>query len=130
LLDVAVDHLGNALETSLWLDPSHPDPKRGEKAFDEPKITVITLTNLIKSRKSTIPDATLQTFIDGIVEAERLLAVTAIGDASVNGDPKKLAEANGELAKGDRELSNGNPDNAIEYYKNAWKHALEAVNKA
>ena len=129
-VDAAVGRLGNAVEASLWLDQSHPDPKRGEKTFDESKIAVITLADLIKTKKSTIPDAILQAFIDRIVEAERLLAVIAIGEASGIGDPQKIGLANGELAKGDGELSNGRFDNAIEYYKNAWKHALQALNKA
>ncbi len=126
-LDEAIDHLSKSIDSRLWLDPSHPQLKDGEKVFNEEKDATNKLRDLIKDKHSTIPDAVLQGFIDRIVQADRVLALVAINDAVArNGDPKKIAEANKELAKGDEELANGKFDEAIEHYRNSWKQALKA----
>jgi hypothetical protein len=50
-----------------------------------------------------------------------------INDAiSRGGDSQKIDGANNELAKGDDQLANGKPDDAIEHYKNGLKQALKA----
>ena len=58
--------------------------------------------------------AALQGFIDRIVEADRLLAVVAIADAT-GANPKDIARANKELDKGDSENANGHYDHAIDH---------------
>jgi hypothetical protein len=125
-LDEAIKHLTKSLDPDLWIDGSHPEPKHGEKVFNEEKDAVNKLRELIKDQKSTIPDATLQDFIDPLVGADRQLAVVAIADAA-GGDPKDIAKANEELAKGDSEAADGKYTDAIEHYRNAWKHALKAM---
>ena len=126
-LDEAIDHLNKSLDPSLWNDNYHPKPKGGEKVFNEEKDTVNKLRELMKDKHSTIPDATLQGFINRIVAADRRLAQVAINDAiGRGGDPKKIAKANEELAKGDSDNTDGKPDNAIEHYRNAWDQALKA----
>jgi len=40
--------------------------------------------------------------------------------------PKEIDGANKELAKGEEQLANGKPEDAIEHYKNAWKQAVKA----
>ena len=40
--------------------------------------------------------------------------------------PRSSQKANQELAKGDADAANGKCDNAIDHYRNAWKHAQKA----
>lgn len=125
-LDEAIKHLQKSLDPDLWIDDSHPKPKGGEKVFNEEKDTVNQLKNLMKDKHSTIPDATIQGWINRIVQADRFLAQVAINDAVARGgDPKKIAKANEELSKGDADAA-GKPDNAIEPYRNAWDQALKS----
>jgi hypothetical protein len=63
--------------------------------------------------------------IERLVRADRLLAVVSIQDAARAGvNPKKLAEALEEVAKGDQAAGKGSPDQAIQHYRNAWEHAV------
>jgi hypothetical protein len=127
-LDEAIRHLTNALDPNLWLDPLHLAPKHGEEVFLEEKDAVTKLQNLMNDNKSAIPDDKLQGFIDRIIGADNGLAQAAINDAlAATGDAKKIARANEELAKGDREAADGKYEPLIEHYLNAWKFALQAV---
>ncbi len=82
---------------------------------------------MIRDKDSTIPDAVLQGLIDRLVGADRLIALVAIADAVArSGDPGSIAKASDALAKGNRALSNGMFESAIEHYREAWKHALKA----
>jgi hypothetical protein len=56
-----------------------------------------------------------------------VIAQVAMADAVArSGDPARVAKASEELAKGNRALSNGSLEGAIEHYRDAWKHALKA----
>ncbi|HUW14825.1 MAG TPA: hypothetical protein VM537_34215, partial [Anaerolineae bacterium] len=41
----------------------------------------------------------------------------------------EIANAEGEMAKAQKELDKGNPDEAIDHYKHAWEHAQKAMEK-
>ncbi len=127
-LDDAIDRLSKSLKHELWIDPSHPNPKKGEKVFEDQKEAVKKLLDLIKDKKSTVPDAPLQGFVDRLVKADRDLATIAISDAQqeVQPDQKKIAKANAALAEGDAAAVGGKPDKAIDDYKKAWKDAQKA----
>jgi len=89
---------------------------------------VHTLMDLQKDKKTQIPSATLQGWINSLVSADQTLAQTEINDAtSAGGDPKKLAEAQKEMAKASESASKGNYDDAIDHYRNAWNKAEESV---
>jgi len=125
-LDEAIKHLTKSLNPDLWVDETHLQPKHGDKVFQEEKDAIVKLLELLKDKKSTIPDATLQGFINRLVSADKLLASTAISDAA-GGDAKKIDKASEELSKGDARALDGKFVDAIEHYRNAWKHALQAV---
>jgi hypothetical protein len=125
-LDEAIKHLEKSLTPAWWTDDAHLQVKDGEKVFNEEKDAVNQLRDLIKDKKSSISDMTLQSFVDRIVAVDRLLAVVAIADAT-GGDSKDIAKANDELGKGDNETAKGKYDSAIEHYRNAWKFAQKAI---
>ena len=65
--------------------------------------------------------------INRIAGADRLIAQVAIADAEARGgSPARIARARDELAKGNQALSRGRFEDAIEHYRDAWKHALKA----
>ena len=128
-LDEAIKHLTKSLDPELWTDETHLQAKHGDKVFNEEKDAVVKLLELIKDKKSAFYQSlTLQGFIDRLVNADRLLVSAAIHDAvTAGGDVKKINKANEELSKGDARVSDNHFADAIEHYRNAWKHAIEAV---
>ena len=57
-----------------------------------------------------------------------MLAQQAVNDAiAAHGDPRKLADAQNELAKAAKSLAKGDEDGAIGHYENAWEDALAAI---
>jgi hypothetical protein len=127
-LDDAIDHLGKSLAPDTWVDGITLNPKHGERVFNEEKDAVVKLAELVKDKKSAIPDATLQGFINRLLSADRALASVAIKDAiGMGGDAKKIDKANEELGKGDAKAADNKFADAFEHYRNAWKHAQEAL---
>jgi hypothetical protein len=110
----------------LWVDETHLDRRNGQWVFLHEKDAVKELVEIIKHRMSQIPDATAQNLIERLVRADRLLAVVSIQDAAGAGEnPSRLAQARAEVAKGDQAAAKGSPDQAIQHYRNAWKHAAQ-----
>jgi hypothetical protein len=127
-LDNIIKDVQKSLDDKLWLDPSHLNTKKGKKVFEEEQQAVENLRQLIKDKKSKIPDADLQNFIDRLVSIDRILAVIVIDDAvAEGGDQKDIDKANKELAKGDEEASKGKFAHAIEHYRHAWDKALKSL---
>ena len=126
-LDEAIKHLTKSLDSDLWTDGNHLSAKHGEKVFNEEKDAIVKLVELMKDKKSKIPDTVLQDFVHRLVGADRALAQVAIDDASIGGDPKKIDKANEEAGKGDARALDDKFTDAIEHYRNAWKHAIEAM---
>ena len=127
-LDEAIKHLTKSLDDKLWVDETHLQAKHGEKVFNEEKDAVVKLLELLKDKKSTVDKLTLQDFINRLVDADKTLATVAYNDAvAAGGDAKKIAKANEELNKGDARALDGKFVDAIEHYRNAWKHAIKAV---
>ncbi len=122
-LDSAIEHLAKSLTSSWWVDNTHLKVTEGERVFQEEKYAADKLSELLKDKKSAIPDATMLRYITTIVNADRELASTAIGEAV---DPGDIDEANKELDKGNSEVAEGKYGSAIEHYKNAWQHAVKA----
>ncbi len=114
----AVKHITKSLTPSCWIDNSRLKASEGKKVFDEDKAAVIQLLSLRDDRRSTVPPAILQDFIDRILKADRLLAAVAIAASTRN-----TAKANAELRKGDNELAKGRCDRAIGRFKIAWNIA-------
>ena len=106
-LDEIIEELRDALDIRNWLDQTHLKPRRGEEVFDEIKDAIEKLGGLMRDRHS-IADAVLQDFINCLLEQSRLLAQTAIIDATTaQTNPRRLAEAVGESLAGDEDGAAG-----------------------
>ena len=112
----AITHLQKCLDPANWTDPSHVAPGKANKVFDECKAAVKSLGDI----KNPSPGlaASIQGWIDDVVDVARTLATTAIAEGGAAND---LAKANQELGKGDTDRADGKYDRAIDHYKNAWK---------
>ena len=123
-LDDAIQHLRKALNPAFWIDQTHLQPRGGEKVFDEDKDAVNKLRDLLKDKRRSIPEAVLQGFLMRIVRADRLLALVAINDSVAAGlDPNEIANARGELGRGDKDVAGGRYESGIDHYREAWQHA-------
>jgi uncharacterized repeat protein (TIGR01451 family) len=128
-LDDAIKHLANSLAPSLWVDGNTLVAKGGDKVFREQKDAVGKLIDLLKNNNSGISGG-LQGFINRLVAADRALADIAINQAiSAGDDPNQIAQAQNELAQGNSSATAGKYIVAIEHYRNAWKHAQQAMKK-
>jgi hypothetical protein len=125
-LDDAIQHLANSLNPAYWIDQTHLQPKGGNTAMNEEKLAVNKLQDIMGANECPVAPAVLQGFIDRIVKSDRLLAIISIQDAANAGlNPKKIAQDLAMVAKGDAEAAAGRYVNAIEHYRNAWRHALQ-----
>ena len=128
-LSKAIDDLEDSLNPSYWVDDNHLQPKKGQKVFNNEQDSVDVLADLIKNKKSIIPDAILQGFIDREVAADRALALTEINEATAaHGDSHKLAQARADFQDGDDYNAAGKYEKAIGQYREAWKEALKSRN--
>ena len=126
-LDEAIEHLTKSLVAERWVDQTHLVRRHGEEAFREERETVKHLCDLIQSKKSHLPDAALQGFVNQLSRVARLLASVAIDEAITAGaSTKKIDQAQKLLAKGDAESGDDKCDNGIEAYAKAWKQVARA----
>jgi hypothetical protein len=124
--DDAIQHLAASLSSAYWVDQTHLVPKCGNTAMNEEKRAANTLADIMNAKGCPVDPAMLQGLINRIVMCDRLLAVICIQDAAQAGlNPKKVAQDLDMVAKGDEEAGKGHYDNAIEDYRNAWRHALQ-----
>jgi hypothetical protein len=93
--------------------------------MNEEKLAANKLAEIMDAKECPVETAVLQGFIDRIVKCDRLLAIISIQDAAAAGlNAKKVAQDYAMVAKGDREADAGHYANAIEHYRNAWRHAV------
>jgi hypothetical protein len=128
MLSLAIVKLTESLDPALWVDQTHVVADSGDRVFQDEKDAVTKLRDWMKLKKSSVPDATLQGFIDRIVKSDRLLAQVIIQDALMaSGDPKKITQAQKQLATGNKEIALAHYESGIEHYRNAWVKASMAM---
>lgn len=131
-IDKAIKHIQKSLDPDLWVDDScRLDAKHGHKVFDEEKKAVKHLMKILKDKK----EDQVQAAIDKLMEADEILAETAIEDAKAleSTDPKVIHEiekAERELAKAKEDITKERYDRAVDHFKKAWRHAQHAIKKA
>jgi hypothetical protein len=132
-LDEAIKQLTASLDQSLWIDGFRLQAKRGDKDFDEEKQTVNKLRELLQDDNTAVARTTLRQFIERIVGADKVLALTAISDAqATHVDEKQIANAQAEIAEGEADLLTANPnryESAIDHYGKAWRDAIKLLSR-
>lgn len=136
----AIREIEQSLEPSLWQDALHLEPQHGHRVFSEERHAVKELLDVLKHAKKTPADAQewARQGIADLVTADRLLALTVIHELDgVQADTphqqakvaKERAHAQEALAHGDHARDAGEPDKAIEHYRQAWEHAQHAAHE-
>jgi len=124
--DDAILHLQNSLDPACWIDEIHLHPKGGNTALNEEKLAANVLRVIMDSKNCPVDPAVLQELINRILKSDRLLAIISIQEAAAAGlNAKKIAEDLAMVAKGDEEAAAGRYANAIEHYRNAWRHTIQ-----
>ena len=130
-IDKVIRHIEKSLKDKLWIDKNHLDPKRGKKVFYEEKKAAKDLMKL--TRKHDLPEeikVVLSAVTLKLVDADSLLARTAIDDAmAVGGKEKEIEKAEKEMAKAEKDKSKAKYDKAIDHYRHAWEHAQKAMKR-
>ncbi len=144
-IDRIIEHIEKSLEDkkngSLWTDDRHlvGEPE-GKKVFHEEHTAVKHIQKEIN--KTDTPEelkVVYEGVINDLVDADKLLAKTAIEDAKNTPvlDPKKqkkvdheITKAEEEFSKALEEISKDKPDKAIKKFEKAWEHAQHAIKHA
>ncbi|MBI5826027.1 MAG: ExeM/NucH family extracellular endonuclease [Chloroflexi bacterium] len=127
-LDEAIKKLTRSLDPALWVDDNHVDSNHGHQVFGDEKDSVSKLNEILKDSNSSLSQDTIRNYISFMVNADRMLAQTAVNDAIANsGDPKDIEKAQENIAEGDAFLTAGKTESAIERYREAWKKAIQAL---
>ena len=142
-IEKAIKEIEESLNSELWSDGTHLDPKGGKKVFDHENKAVKELAKLLKDQnEGKVSDEALdsaQMAIGMLVEADRLLADTWLEEVSLLTplDPARQDKFEKEIAKGEQELAMGDEDrdagkynDAISHYQKAWEHAQKAEKDA
>jgi hypothetical protein len=88
--------------------------------FDECKDAVRDIDNLNVTNANSA--------ISALAGASRQLAQTRLNEAIVGGgDAGDIASALADISKAEAALAEGKPDEAIDHYGKAWKHANDAL---
>jgi hypothetical protein len=119
-----------SLTSAWWVDGNHLT-LNGCGVFDNEKAAASQLRELLRSKKLTAAEkAVIQAIIDQLVQADQILAQTAVNEATAaGGNAKKLAAANKALAKAAALVAAGKPDEAINQYRIAWEKAQESLGR-
>ncbi|MDH3539221.1 MAG: hypothetical protein OEP52_04445 [Acidimicrobiia bacterium] len=130
-LTEAVKRLGETLEDKFWTS-SEAFSKEGNKVFDKDRDTVKKLLEAIKKlEEAALPSGSVQTLVDDLVQEDRRMAEATIAAAVAAGaSDSKIEEAYKELAKAEKELADGKPQDAIDKFKRAWETAFKAEAEA
>ena len=122
LTDV-IRKLDDVSNPDVWLpDGNHLSCTQGDAIFNRYKDAIQKLMEMMRDISTpSIPDATIQNWIDVLVAIDRDLAQTAITEANASGVAQsKIDKALAGLAQGDADVARGSFDNAIEDYRKAW----------
>jgi hypothetical protein len=124
-LKEAIANLDVILNPGPWTaDGNHLVCNGGPKAFDSYRTAIIQLMAMLQETTPGISDATVQQWINVLININRNLAQHAIDESN---DAGAISDALGEWAKGDSDVSHGDYDKAITHYKAAWKKVRGCV---
>ena len=123
----AIDYINKSLNPKLWIDECRlvSNVKAGAKVFTYEKIAVLRLLEA-QSADSSVASQ-IQSVIDNLTAADRMIAEIAIADAENAGSNQSyINKAKLKVSDGDA-LANSDPVHAIMYYKEAWRYAQRAM---
>lgn len=118
-LETVARHLDKALQIRRWHGKNHVIPNGGAAVFAQEQAAINQARALLDDRLPLEVKATLQEIVLKLVDADRILAQTALAEAE-DIDEDQAIEAAGQLADGDADREAGAYTRAIEHYRRAW----------
>jgi len=127
-LQQALAELSTALSTKNWngSDGNHLNQSHAARFFLEEELAAGELTLVLVNKRSQIPIQQVQTDLNNLTFANRVLAAVAISDAAGK-NPILLSWASSELAEGDQATAARDYNAAIGAYAAAWTFAESAM---
>ena len=147
----AIAKIENSLKEGLWLDEVHLDEQHGLRVFNNEYQALVYLTGIVaaqddnkgkgkgkgKGKRNTntnISDAAMaaiQSAIHNLVEADQIITMVLYDEVSILPASKPSVEKHIELALEDIHMAEthtagGDQGKAIQCYKKAWKHTVQA----
>jgi predicted extracellular nuclease len=121
----AIASIDRSLNPDLWIDEDHLSGK-GWLVFIAERRAVHDLSRVWGSAETAA-----QAAIDQLLQADEMLAQTALDLAIVRGgDSKEIHRAQKELARAAAFAAKGKLSQAVTHYGKAWFHATKAVEEA
>jgi parallel beta-helix repeat protein len=146
-IDKAIEHLQRSINIDpnnpekawkhypLWRNEIHLDPKQGHKVFNEIKKAINILMKLIEDKD--IPQElkdTLREVIDNLIKMVEIIAKSiyeyALEYAGSEKVDLELEKSENEFVKSEIMVKMNHYGKAIDCYKKAWEHSLQAVKHA
>jgi hypothetical protein len=130
-IEMAIADVEESLEEGYWVGRKRLDPQFGHKVFDAEKSAAVKLLKAMDYRgfPGGLTDD-LMAALDVLVDTDKLLALTAVGDAIAAGcDPDELEKAEEEMAEGEAQRDDGKHHLAIDHFKRAWEYGMMAMKK-
>jgi hypothetical protein len=116
----AIDRVDESLNPARWIDSATLDPKTGSSVFDREHQAVQELQKV-----NTVD---VQSAIDQLVEADRILAQKRLDEAILaGGSANEIAKAQGNIAEAEDHVADGDYAKAVLAYKKAWENAVKAA---
>ena len=138
-IDRAIKNIDRSLDSRLWVDENHLNPRRGRRVFASQQRTVRLLTRVVRRPGDTGAEAlaAAQEATNDLLSASRFLAVTLAGEVGDAVNPRRqnrvdrlLARAQAHLDRGDAAMAADGPSRAIRHYIRAWQFAARAARQA
>ena len=120
-IEKAIQDLEKSLDPALWVDEYHLVFDKGKEVFNHEKDAVKHLTAARKTALKvgdTVAAEKLLQAIDKIVEAARMLAETAVAEAT---DPNAVAKGEALLQEAGTARDSGKYEDAVAGYRAAWE---------
>lgn len=116
----AITRIERSLNPTWWVDEETLEDKKGKKVFDRERQAVKELEK--------VNDTDVQSQIDQIVQADRLLATIEL-DAAIAavGNPSRIAKALDHLVDAEEHVVEGKFSKAINDFRKAWQDAEKAT---
>ena len=127
-LKLAAAELSTALAAKNWTGTGGNGLNKNNALlfFLEEGAAAVDLTLVLNNEHSSIPPQTVQTDLNNLALANRVLTTAAIANATAK-NPKLLAQANALVAAGDQATNAGKYGVAIADYSSAWELAEIAL---
>jgi hypothetical protein len=120
------DDYGDFVDPSHCHGDDHLDEGHGASCYGDSRDAIVSIQAIFGIQ--SVPTSVLSSWIADMTDASRVMAATALGDATnQNGSSYWISRSQSELTAGDQSNTSGDSVGAVGHYQNAWQYALQAT---